>query len=361
MGLTAAFTKAFPSGAAIEAGFELTLGAFGLTVLFGPSGCGKTTVLRCLAGLERPDSGCIRNGEEVWFQAGPGEPVPACRRGIGYVFQEPSLFPHLTVAGNIGYGLHGWPRAERQTRVQELVRLMGLTGLAERRPGQVSGGEKQRVALARALAPRPRLVLLDEPFAALDRSAAEQLRHQLRQILQAMGVPAVLVTHDPQEALALGDRMLLMAEGRIIRDGAPAAVLSASGDAARAAVGEVLRARVAGRTEGLLRLAAGPVELFAPDPGGEFREAYACIRAEGVSLERGPDGQLSQLSQRNRLRAAIVRIEPHGALRRVHLDAGVPLEALITAWACEDLGLAPGMELHALIKASAIQVIPIEL
>ena len=357
MGLSAQFTKTFAAGAVIEAGFELNLGAFGLTVLFGPSGCGKTTVLRCLAGLERPDRGWIRDGDEVWFQPGRQD-LPACRRGIGYVFQESALFPHLSVAGNIAYGLQGRPRAERQARVRELIRLMGLDGLAERRPGQVSGGQMQRVALARALAPRPRLVLLDEPFAALDLAAGEQLRHQLRRILKTLGVPAILVTHDPQEALALGDRMLLMAEGRIVRDGTPAEVLSETGDAARAGMGEVLRARVVGRVEGLLRLAVGPVELFAPDPGGEFRDAYACIRGEGVSLESGPHGLMSQ---RNRLPASIVRIEPHGALRRVFLDAGVPLESLITTWACEDLRLAPGQQVQALIKASAIQVIPIEI
>jgi len=184
------------------------------------------------------------------------------------------------------------------------------------------------------------------------------LRHSLRQILQTLGVPAILVTHDPQEALALGDRMLLMAEGRIIRDGAPAEVLSSTGDAARAQIGEVHRARVVGRAEGLLRLEVGVVQLYAPDPGGEFREAYACIRGEGVSLERGPHGLVSQ---RNRLPAKVVAIEPLGALQRVRLDAGMPLEALVTAWACHDLGLAPGQEVHALIKASAIQVIPIEI
>src|SRR5208283_3608308 len=148
------------------------------------------------------------------------------RRGIGFVFQEPALFPHLSVAQNIGFGLGGWPRAERRARVAELGGLMGLDGLLARRPAEVSGGQKQRVALARALAPRPRLVLLDEPFAALDQAAADQLRHHLRHILQTLEAPAILVTHDPQEALALGDRMLLMEAGRIVRVGPPAEVLS---------------------------------------------------------------------------------------------------------------------------------------
>jgi molybdate transport system ATP-binding protein len=356
MGLSARFTKTFPSGVVIEAGFELALDSFGLTVLFGPSGCGKTTVLRCLAGLERPDAGLIQAGAQAWFRP-DRDPLPADRRGIGYVFQEPALFPHLSVAGNIGYGLRGWSRAERRARVAELVRLMGLEAFTGRRPAAVSGGQRQRVALARALAPRPRLVLLDEPFAALDRAAAEQMRHSLRQILQTLDVPAILVTHDPQEALALGDRMLLMSEGRIIRDGTPAEVLSGTGDAARTQMGEVHRARVLDRVEGLLRLDLGGAQLFAPDPGGQFQEAYACIRGEGVSLERGPHGQMSQ---RNRLAATVVGIEALGALRRVRLDAGMRLEALITMWACEDLELAPGQQVHALIKASAIQVIPIE-
>jgi molybdate transport system ATP-binding protein len=308
MELTARFSKTFPAGPAIEAEFALDLGRFGLTVLFGPSGCGKTTVLRCLAGLTQPDRGCIRAGEETWF--GPDHrPLPAAQRGIGFVFQESALFPHLSVAGNLAYGLHGWPRAERKARVAELLELMGLADLAGRSPAQVSGGQKQRVALARALAPRPRLVLLDEPFASLDRAAADQLRHHLRQVLQTLGVPAILVTHDPQEALALGDRMLLMEEGRIIREGSPAEVLSARGNAAQAQLGDVFRARVLSRKEGLLRLEVGPVELFAPDPGGAGREVYACIRGEGISLESGPQGHLSQ---RNRLPATIVRIESQG-------------------------------------------------
>jgi len=351
------FSRTYLAGPAITAEFELALGSFSLTVLFGPSGCGKTTVLRCLAGLERPDSGSIRTDAETWFDAAAKRTLPPDRRGIGYVFQESALFPHLSVAGNIGYGLRGWPRGERRTRVAEMVRLMGLEALRERRPGELSGGEKQRVALARALAPRPRLVLLDEPFAALDQATAGQMRHSLRQILQTLGVPAILVTHDAQEALALGDRMLLMAQGRIIREGAPAELLSATGAGAREQIGEVHRARVLDRVEGLLRLTVGRAQLFAPDPGGDFHEAYACIRGEGVSLERGPHGQVSQ---RNRLAATVLAIEPAGALQRVRLDAGMPLEALVTTWACEDLELAPGQQVHALIKASAIQVVPIE-
>jgi molybdate transport system ATP-binding protein len=357
MGLKAAFRKTFRGGPAITGELQVQLGAFGLTVLFGPSGCGKSTLLRCLAGLETPDSGSIVAGGEVWFDSASGARVPACERGIGLVFQDSVLFPHLDVAGNIGFGLRGWSAPERARRVAELTGLMGLEGLGQRRAAELSGGQRQRVALARALAPRPRLVLLDEPFASLDRAAAEVLRHNLRGILHALEVPAILVTHDPLEALALADRMLLMADGRILREGLPAAILADLGDGAGEPMGAVVRAVVAGRTEGLLRLVAGGAELFAPDPGGGFQEAYACIRGEGVSLERGAHGRMTQ---RNRLAATITAIEALGPLTRVQLDAGFPLQALITTWAAGDLQLQQGQEVQALIKASAIRVIPVE-
>jgi molybdate transport system ATP-binding protein len=357
MELKAAFTKTFAGGPIIQADLTLALQAFGLTVLFGPSGCGKTTVLRCLAGLETPDAGRIEAGGEVWFQGGQGPSVPPLARHIGFVSQDASLFPHLSVARNIAYGVRGGSRAERQGRVAELVRLMGLEELTERRPAELSGGQKQRVALARALAPRPRLVLLDEPFVSLDRSAADQLRHSLRQVLQDLRVPALLVTHNPIEALALGDWMIRMSEGRMVAAGAPSELLSGHGQDSDEPMGVVVRTRVLGRLEGLLRLAAGQGELLAPDPGGAFEEAYACIRGEGVSLEHGPHGAQTQ---RNRLLAEIVDLEPLGSLTRVRLQAGFAFEALITTWACQDLGLVPGQSITALIKASAIRVVPIE-
>ncbi|MBI1754482.1 MAG: ATP-binding cassette domain-containing protein [Acidobacteria bacterium] len=363
MELRASFSKTFPGGPTIQAAFQLPLDAFGLTVLFGPSGCGKTTVLRCLAGLEAPEEGLIQAGGETWFQNGRAI-RSASGRNIGFVSQDSALFPHLSVAGNIAYGIRDCSRAEGRRRVAEFIAMMGLEGLADRRPAELSGGQKQRVALARALAPKPRLVLLDEPFVSLDRAAAEQLRHTLRKRLQDLRVPALLVTHDPLEALALGDRMLRMAEGRIVEEGEPALVLSRygghggrAGDPLGVQMGVVVRTRVLGRVEGLLRLGAGSAELLAPDPGGDFEEAFACIRGEGVALEHGPHGPQTQ---RNRLVAEIVAIEPLGGLTRIRLDAGFPFEALITTWACQDLKLAQGQTTHALIKASAIGVIPIE-
>lgn len=360
MALNCDFSRAFPGGPRVEAAFDVDLDRFGVTVLFGASGCGKTTILRCLAGLDRPDSGRISADGTPWFDAPSRRWVPPQGRQVGYVFQESALFPHLDVWGNITFGLRGWAARERQERIREMVRIMGLEGLERRRPLELSGGERQRVALARALAPRPQMLLLDEPFASLDRPAAERLRRELRHVLQALGTPAMLVTHNRDEALSLGDRLLLMREGSIRQSGSPAEVF-ARPDSREAAellgFSTVLRTRVQGRREGLLRLQAGGAELLASDPGGEFQEAYACIRGEGVSLERHGS---AVTTQRNHLAGRVAAIQPLGPLVRVRVDCGFPLEALITSWACEDLALALGDPIHALIKATAVVVIPIE-
>lgn len=213
MELKACFKKHYANGTTVNAEFDLDLSGFSISVLFGPSGCGKTTVLRCLAGLERPEEGRITAGPETWFDSRPRIQLPARRRRIGLVFQDAALFPHLDVASNIAFGLHDMPSAERRRRVDHLIELVGLQGLGHRRATELSGGQCQRVALARALAPSPRFLLLDEPFAALDRDGREQLRSSLRGILAESGIPTLLVTHDGHEALTLGDRFLLMRKG----------------------------------------------------------------------------------------------------------------------------------------------------
>ena len=354
MKLTVDVLRQFANGPLIQAALEVELDRFGITVLFGPSGCGKTTLLRLIAGLERPDGGLIGLEGGDWFKG--SERVPAHHRHVGYVFQEGALFPHLSVAANLGFGLGRGP--VRAGRIAELVQRFGLAGLEHRRPGELSGGQKQRVALARALAPRPRLVLLDEPFASLDRPAAEELRHELRAMLKADGIPAVLVTHDRGEALSLGDRMLRMEAGRIVQEGRPEDVLTGGPrEPDYAGTESVVLARVVGRREGLLCLEVGSTLLFAPDPGGDFRQARLCIRSEGVSLDHasGAPG-----SSRNHLAGRIVALEIQGALARVRLDCGFALEALVTAWACRDLGLGVGDTVTALVKATAIQVIPVD-
>ncbi|WP_435831094.1 ABC transporter ATP-binding protein [Polymorphospora rubra] len=202
------------------AGVDLTVPAGTLTAVLGPSGCGKTTLLRCVAGFERVDTGEIRIDGRVI--AGAGAHLPPQRRRVAVVPQEGALFPHLSVAGNIGYGLD---RATRRSgRIDEVLALVGLAGHGDRMPHQLSGGQQQRVAVARALAPRPSLVLLDEPFSALDAGLRAELRHDVREALRADRATGILVTHDQGEALSTADQVAVMRGGLVVQCAAPAAV-----------------------------------------------------------------------------------------------------------------------------------------
>lgn len=192
-----------------------------LGVLFGYSGSGKSLTLRAAAGLLRPDEGMIRVDDAVLFDGDGGIDVPPQHRHLGYVAQDCALFPHLTVAENVGYGLGGMPRRQRPERVAEMLHALDLGGLARRRPGQLSGGQRQRVALARALAPRPRALLLDEPFSALDTPIRAELREVLRQVRRDFQVPVVLVTHDLYEAYTLADRMIVYGGTGAVQVGTP--------------------------------------------------------------------------------------------------------------------------------------------
>ena len=194
-------------------GVSLGLRAGDIGVLIGPSGCGKTTLLRAVAGLERADAGSITLERETVSEA--GHHVPAEQRRIGMVFQDYALFPHLNVGRNVAFGITQLPRGEREQRVTEVLALVGLDGLQSRYPHELSGGQQQRVALARALAPRPRLLLLDEPFSNLDVDLRERLAHEVRAILKAAGATALFVTHDQLEAFAIGDVIGVMHQGQL--------------------------------------------------------------------------------------------------------------------------------------------------
>ncbi|MFC5064637.1 ABC transporter ATP-binding protein [Actinomycetospora atypica] len=201
-----------------------------VTAVLGPSGCGKTTLLRVVAGFHVPDAGTVHVGGRP--VSGPGvATVPPEHRRIGLVPQDGALFEHLTVAGNVGFGLRSTPRGERRDRIAAMLDLVGLADLAERRPRELSGGQQQRVALARALAPAPGLVLLDEPFSALDAGLRQELREEVRRVLRAAGAAAVLVTHDRAEALGLADRLVVLRAGRVVADGDPRAVYQDPPDA----------------------------------------------------------------------------------------------------------------------------------
>ena len=194
-------------------GVTLQLTAGDIGVLIGPSGCGKTTLLRAVAGLEPVAGGEIRLSKNVVSSATLS--VPPEQRRIGMVFQDYALFPHLTVGGNVAFGIHQLPRAEQAARVAEVLQLVGLSGSEQRFPHELSGGQRQRVALARALAPRPQLMLLDEPFSNLDVDLRERLAHEVRGILKAAGATALFVTHDQLEAFAIGDVIGVMHEGHL--------------------------------------------------------------------------------------------------------------------------------------------------
>jgi iron(III) transport system ATP-binding protein len=192
---------------------SLALAPGQIGVLIGPSGCGKTSLLRAVAGLERPTAGRILLGGETLSDAQAGIHQPPEARRIGMVFQDYALFPHLSIADNVAFGLHRLPRAQRQQRVQDMLDLVGLAATAKRLPHQLSGGQQQRIALARALAPAPRLLLLDEPFSSLDVDLRGRLAQEVRAILKQTGTTALFVTHDQLEAFALGDVIGVMQHG----------------------------------------------------------------------------------------------------------------------------------------------------
>ena len=194
-----------------EISLVLPDGQFGC--LLGPSGSGKTTLLRAIAGFAPPSAGHIRVGDQELSR--PGWQLPPPQRGVGLVFQDLALMPHLTVTGNIAFGLSRQPSAQRQTRVAEMLALTGLEPLAGRHPHELSGGQQQRVAVARALAPAPRLLLLDEPFSSLDSDLRLHLAGQVRELIKATGTTALMVTHDQQEAFALGDLVGVLSAGRL--------------------------------------------------------------------------------------------------------------------------------------------------
>ena len=207
-------------------GIDLTIATGEFFTLLGPSGCGKTTLLRVIAGFEQPTTGSLRiNGAEV---AGLGPN----RRPVNTVFQSYALFPHMTVAQNIGFGLKmlGKPRAEIEATVAEMLRLVRMEALAARRPSEISGGQQQRVALARALAPRPRVLLLDEPLSALDLKLRKEMQGELKRLQAETGITFVFVTHDQEEALTMSDRIAVMNAGRILQVGTPDAIYNAPAD-----------------------------------------------------------------------------------------------------------------------------------
>lgn len=357
--LKARLEKQFVRGPSIIA--ELTIPAgFSVTTLFGPSGCGKTTVLRCLAGLERPNEGSIAAAGATWFDSRRRICLTPQQRDIGFLFQDYALFPHLNVAENIAYGLRdrGTGRQPIDSRISEMLQLFELQGLEHRKPNQISGGQQQRVALARVLVRRPKLLLLDEPLSALDATLREQLRTQLRRLLAKFQIPVVVVTHDRTEAIALSDQIVVMEAGRIRQTGTVQQVITRPNDLAVArivGVETVATGTVLKIDAGLATVQVGSATLLAVAAAEIVRTVHVCIRGEDVAIRKGAPGESSV---RNHLPAVIQSITPEGPLVRITLDCGFELTALITRPACDELRLQIGDQVTASLKAPAIHLIP---
>jgi sulfate transport system ATP-binding protein len=315
-----------------------------LVALLGPSGCGKTTLLRILAGLETADAGEVRHGgEDISARS-------ARERNVGLVFQHYALFRHMTVAENVGFALRvrKRPKAEIDARVEELLSLVQLDGYRHRHPQQLSGGQRQRVALARALATQPRILLLDEPFGALDARVRQELRRWLRRLHDELHVTSVFVTHDQEEAFEVSDRVVLMNQGRIEQVGTPAEVFE---EPASPFVMRFLGAVnvFRGRVEGDRAFVQG-VELAAPAGGGSA-PAHVFVRPHELEIHRAPVA--------GSFAATVERLVPLGAAVRVELSApaqGGAVEVELDVGRSEALALKPGEGVH--LSPRRVRVFP---
>ncbi|HWG84161.1 MAG TPA: ABC transporter ATP-binding protein [Deinococcales bacterium] len=317
------------------AGVDLDLAEGSVTALLGPSGCGKTTTLRLIAGFERPDAGQVTLAGRTL--AAEGVEVPPERRGIGFVFQDYALFPHLTVLQNAAFGLRGSGR-ERLERAREALAAVGLTVFQDRYPQELSGGQQQRVALARALAPQPKLVLLDEPFSSLDASLRAGTRAEVRGILERRGATALLVTHDQEEAMAFADRIVVMRDGRVEQDGSPEGVYRLPRTA--------FVANFLGRTNLLSATAAGstastplgPVRLSSPASG----PLMVSVRPEDLRFV-AEGGQAAQVTGRE--------FKGHDVAYTLDVDG---LELVL--YTTPDCLLKPGDEARVTVSGLAVPV-----
>ena len=334
----------------------------GFTVIFGPSGSGKSTLLDCIAGLQTPDDGVIQLGEEVFFDAGKAIAPPPQARGIGYVFQSLALFPHLNVEGNVAFGIAHKAVTERRQKIDEILRAFHIRELSERKPGELSGGEKQRVALARSLVTEPRLLLLDEPLTGLDAGLRQTILQDLRAWNRANRVPILYVTHNREEVDAIGERVVALVDGEVRESGLPRAVLDAPQTLALAQaagfenflVGRVTEQRAA---DGVMRVAleGNHCELEVPFGSAEAGETVeVAIRAGDILLAREvPRG----LSARNILPGTIEAIENRGAMVVVTVNAEVSFVVHVTPGAARLLELKLGVSVWLVVKTHSCHVV----
>jgi molybdate transport system ATP-binding protein len=342
----------------------LQLPLTGVSALFGPSGCGKTSVLRALAGLERAQ-GRVALGSEVWQDDASGTFVPTHRRPLGYVIQESALFPHLDVQANLNYGLQRTAVAERRIPLAQVVDLLGIGALMQRRPATLSGGERQRVAIARALATSPRLLLMDEPLAALDAARKAEVLPYLQRLAAELSVPIVYVSHALGEVAQLAHHLVLMEAGRVRAEGPVRELLArldlpiARGDDAGVVLDAVVGERDAAWQLARLDVPGAGFGLWARDHGlASGRAVRLRVLARDVSLARAPLGGSSIGNQVAGTVEALADDEHPGlALVRLRAGAGpqpVPLVARLTRRSAHALELAPGVAVWAQVKTVAL-------
>jgi len=345
--------------------FDLDLSfAFGngITILFGASGAGKTTLLDCIAGLNTPQSGRIASGNRVLFDSAQSINIPARHRNVGYVFQDLGLFPHLDVEENVAYGLQRMSASERKQRAATVLESLGISALRERRPSQLSGGEKQRVALARALVTKPSVLLLDEPLAALDLPVRMKIAEDLRCFIKDMPIPVLYVTHSRDEVFMLGERMLVLEHGKLVAEGTPHEVLSAPRSetvAQLAGFENIFDATVSSIHEdrGTMTCQLGPgrIEMETPlvraDVGSRLRVG---ISAGDILLAASaPVG----LSARNVLPGRLISLSQRDVIIVARVDCGIEMSVHLTLAARDSLELTRGRQVWIIVKTHSCHLL----
>lgn len=336
--------------------------ASGFTILFGASGAGKTTILDCVAGLQKPDSGRISAGEQVLFSSEQSVDVPARGRHIGYLFQTLALFQHMTVRQNIEYGLAKIERGEREHRSVEIADSFGIAGLAARRPSEISGGERQRVALARALVTRPKALLLDEPMSALDRVTRAKILDDLRRWNERHSVPILYVTHDREEVFALGDRVLVLEAGSIVASGTPHAVLGRpqlESVAQLAGFENIFECAIVAvhPDQGTMTCAIAGTEVTLEAPltrVASGNPVQVGIRAGDILVATS---RPRDLSARNVIAGSIVSLRQQDVTVIAEVDCGAKFVVHLTPGACRSLGLEAGTPVWLVLKTYSCHVL----